>query len=411
MKSRFENNRVLGLLIILFLLSGSVNAQILVIRDAETRMFAGKYEEALAALRYLKEQEVNLINLDYRIAICELLSPDRKGGDVGAFMTNYADFHHDPFHQFWNGTIYLRYEHFAQATTSFELFLKQIPKEGILDYRFTTTQALAIHYLDFLTRRGGEVISSADSPLNSYFSEISPVILNSKKLAFTSNRGDEQHFQLMVADGGDHGWQAPVALADLPQNVRIVATNDSDKLVLFDSENLILIDLTFTEGVWKQVASEPMPFLSGAGSLYMNKYQTRILLTRLESNGSTGIYESLKLRSTGTWTEPSPLPGLVNTEWDEAFPFLTEDRKQLYFSSNKPGGLGGMDVYVSTFDEVALTWTTPVNLGLPINGFGDEISFHLEGNGLQGSFSSNRPESRGDFDVFFFRNERLAAAK
>ncbi len=88
---------------------------------------------------------------------------------------------------------------------------------------------------------------------------------------------------------------------------------------------------------------------------------------------------------------PYNMPGVVN-----AFPFLTESGDALFFTSNREGGLGGFDLYVSYLSNG--TWTDPQNLGNEINTKGNELSCHVENGDLY--FSSDYHYGVGGYDIF-----------
>jgi hypothetical protein len=91
----------------------------------------------------------------------------------------------------------------------------------------------------------------------------------------------------------------------------------------------------------------------------------------------------------------------VNGTYDEKCPYVF--RKIMVFTSNRPGGYGGYDLYYSIFRKG--NWSSPVNLGPRINTSSDEyrpvIGYHPEFNNLFLIFSSNRPGGKGGFDLYF----------
>jgi len=78
--------------------------------------------------------------------------------------------------------------------------------------------------------------------------------------------------------------------------------------------------------------------------------------------------------SGSSWSTPAPVPGHVNTIYYEAKPFVTADGKKLYFESERPGGMGNDDIWVSTWDSVNNEWGVPVNLGPPVNNSNENSS-------------------------------------
>lgn len=90
--------------------------------------------------------------------------------------------------------------------------------------------------------------------------------------------------------------------------------------------------------------------------------------------GVDDIYVSLKVD--GKWTEPRNLGGIINTQFQELSPSLSEDKKTLYFSSNGKKGNGSFDVFAATrLDESWTNWSTPENLGSQVNSEGRELYY------------------------------------
>ena len=100
--------------------------------------------------------------------------------------------------------------------------------------------------------------------------------------------------------------------------------------------------------------------------------------------------------STGGWSKPKPLPGLVNTPYTEESPFLHPDGKTLYFSSDGHPGLGGLDVFASRLQKDG-TWGEPENLGPGINSFGKDNSLIVMPRGGIAMFATSREDNQLDF--------------
>ena len=102
----------------------------------------------------------------------------------------------------------------------------------------------------------------------------------------------------------------------------------------------------------------------------------------------------------GSWGNPINLGSVINTPGNERSPFLHTDSKTLYFSSSGHPGLGGFDIFYSKLDENN-RWTTPVNIGYPINSENDEVDFFVSLDGKTGYFSSNNIENK-DWNIYEF---------
>ena len=90
------------------------------------------------------------------------------------------------------------------------------------------------------------------------------------------------------------------------------------------------------------------------------------------------------------WSEPVRLPNTVNSQHNEYEPFITHDGLQLYFNSDRPGGLGGFDLYVCSRDSLEDEWGTAVNLGESVNSPADDEGAHVTPDGLSMYLNSNR---------------------
>jgi outer membrane protein OmpA-like peptidoglycan-associated protein len=99
------------------------------------------------------------------------------------------------------------------------------------------------------------------------------------------------------------------------------------------------------------------------------------------------------------WTVPRNLGSDINTPGNEIFPFIHSDGT-LYFASNGHEGLGGLDILISRKNENG--WERPVAFGYPINSRSDDFSFVMNEAKTSGYFSSNRPGGKGGDDVYQF---------
>lgn len=139
--------------------------------------------------------------------------------------------------------------------------------------------------------------------------------------------------------------------------------------------------------------SEKQPSISPDGrTLYF-------VSNRPEGFGKFDIWKS-ELKPDGTWGSPSNLGSVINTDESEQSPFIHFDNKTLYFSSSGHMGMGGQDIFVSRLDSMG-NWTTPINLGYPINTHGDEDGLIVNARGNNAYYSSDINPERGR-DIFTF---------
>lgn len=103
----------------------------------------------------------------------------------------------------------------------------------------------------------------------------------------------------------------------------------------------------------------------------------------------------------GKFTTAVKLSTVINSPYREESVFIHPDNQTLYFSSEGWPGMGGLDIFVSKRLPTG-EWGTPVNLGYPINTFGDENSLLVDPNGKLAYFSSDRKGGEGSLDIYQF---------
>jgi outer membrane protein OmpA-like peptidoglycan-associated protein len=106
------------------------------------------------------------------------------------------------------------------------------------------------------------------------------------------------------------------------------------------------------------------------------------------------------------WSEPQNLGNTVNTEFWESSPALSPDKRVLYFSSNRPGGYGGRDLYMSVRQPNG-RWSQAVNMGPSINSAGDELAPFIHADNQTLFYTSDGLPGYGNSDLFVLRkNEK-----
>jgi outer membrane protein OmpA-like peptidoglycan-associated protein len=126
--------------------------------------------------------------------------------------------------------------------------------------------------------------------------------------------------------------------------------------------------------------------------------------------GGTDIWMA-KFGNSG-WEQPQNLGADINTSKDEQFPFIHSDNTTMYFSSEGHPGMGKSDLFVTHLRPDG-TWVTPKNLGYPINTTGYDWNMVVSRDGTTAYYSSdNMPDGKGGLDIYTFQlPEELQAQK
>lgn len=103
----------------------------------------------------------------------------------------------------------------------------------------------------------------------------------------------------------------------------------------------------------------------------------------------------------GDWSAPKNIGAPINTRKDEKTPFIHSDSKTLYFASDGQAGLGGFDIFYAKAANDTL-WNEPQNIGYPINTKEEDLGLFVSLDGKTGYFASTKFRSHGGWDVFQF---------
>ncbi|MEQ8581919.1 MAG: hypothetical protein RIC30_16745 [Marinoscillum sp.] len=372
-------------------------SEVKIYQDADAYMRQEEYDLAVDAFQYISD----LPDVKYKSTISALLSKKYRYRSIDAYLEFEAEKDKDPLYYYWLGKIYLRRNILSIASENLNQFLKMSEGMNKLD----SYRQEAQFKLQFVNAaETAYAVTPIESPINSNFAEMSGVLFEDEtKLLFASDRLVEGKFDIYLTEKGPYGWNAPKVISQSPV--------DADHLNLlyvrgtfmyYDQQTNQLHEMEIGANDWKALSKVETLDLAQVQHIYMNKYKTRLIFSKLTVDNGMEIFESLKLRSTGDWMAPVLISPQISSRYNEDYPYLTDDNKRLYFTSDRPGGLGKRDIYYSDFDEVKNVWGPPINAGIPINTVDDDFDFRLSSND-EAVFSSDRIESTGDYDLFVLK--------
>lgn len=255
-------------------------------------------------------------------------------------------------------------------------------------------------------------IENGGDSINSAFSEYYPTMtIDGKQLIITRRtRGsaDEDFFSSVLYEGK---WRKAIPLSGkINTNYKEGAqqiTPDGNWMVFSAKdypEGLGSFDIYLsyqTENGWSErvhagavINSE---YWESAPCLSPDKRQLYFASDRPGGFGGTDIYVSTRLAN-GRWSVPQNLGSAVNTSGDESCPFMHADNETLYFNSNGHQGYGGTDLFLSK--KTSQGFTVSQNLGYPLNTIDDEGSLFVTSDAFTGFFASDRADSKGGLDIY-----------
>lgn len=111
------------------------------------------------------------------------------------------------------------------------------------------------------------------------------------------------------------------------------------------------------------------------------------------------------------WSQPERLSDVVNTPYDEDYPYLMPDGKTLFFSSTGHNSMGGFDIFVTTYDSLNEEWLNPINLDFAINTPYDDFMFVTDKDSRYAYFSSDRNSPEEQVCVYKVRIDKRPFAQ
>ena len=156
------------------------------------------------------------------------------------------------------------------------------------------------------------------------------------------------------------------------------------------------------DGSW----SKPVNLGEPVNSWYSEKHPAisadgRMLCFASNRPGGKGEYDLWISEKRGdSWSKPVNMGDSINTPGIEQSPFLHPDQQSLYFSSDGWPGMGMGDIFLSRL-KGDMSWSIPVNMGYPVNTHNEEIGFIVNARGNRAYYASNRRE-RTDTDIYTF---------
>jgi outer membrane protein OmpA-like peptidoglycan-associated protein len=152
-------------------------------------------------------------------------------------------------------------------------------------------------------------------------------------------------------------------------------------------------------GEWTNIQSIPFNKKGYSTAHPSVDEDNKILFFSSNLPGSLGASDIfwVETKSNNTYGQPYNLGSHVNTVYRDNFPYV--DGNILYFSSDRPGGLGGLDIYMVLLDQPN---AVAVNLGEPINSPSDDFGFVIDRKNKRGFFTSDRPGGKGQDDIYYF---------
>jgi outer membrane protein OmpA-like peptidoglycan-associated protein/tetratricopeptide (TPR) repeat protein len=385
-----------------------------------------RYEEFQQALPYVQEllkEDANSAYYNFWMGKCLYIT--YKKNQALPFFEKVEKVNPDIDREFyyWYG-LTLHYNlYFDRAIESYRKDLERY-EPGSPEYVWVNNRISQCLYAKKLAKKADAEqvkIENMGDRINTEFSEHSPVIsANDSVLVYTARRpeclgADPKTFfydeDIYVSHKKNGEWAEGTNIGR-PVNATghdatISLTADGQTLYIYRHKKaggLYVTDYDDNEQKWHEPRAVEKPLNSKyyEASICQSADSSLMFFTS-DRPGGFGGRDIYYVQKTGKnkWSEPKNLGSNINTPFDEDAPYFHPDGKTLYYSSNGPASMGGFDIFVtelSTEDQTG--WLSPLNMGAPVNTPDDDIYFVLAQDGRSGYYASGMEGGYGEKDIY-----------
>ncbi len=386
------------------------------LKTANNYFNVGNYRDAMPIYKYL-DSIIDNTNTRYRLGVCYMNSmfgkekaikifeslKDSSDSDIPVDMLRYL------------GDVYHYKYRFDEAIEKYNEYIAQTAKDiksaDINKINYCKNMIAVCNNAKEITQKSFKVETSiVGHHINTADADYYPLINADETLLLfmRANEKNIHHPQIMMAEMGTDEWNEPVELQiesdDIKNKDVLLAGLSADGETVFlsigTSNNRDLYTATIKgrsicelKKLNKEINSA---YNEDAASLTPDGTKLYFTSDRPGGYGGYDIYVS-KQNKKGEWDTPVNLGPTINTHFDERAPFIHPDCKTLYFSSSGHKTIGKRDIFISK--QKGNNWTEPENLGFT-NTTDDDYSVVVAANGQYGYYASTREKSR--LDIFRF---------
>ncbi|HZK61355.1 MAG TPA: tetratricopeptide repeat protein, partial [Anaerovoracaceae bacterium] len=387
--------------------------------DAESWILFEDYKEALPLYQQLLRIYPDNSNFKYRIGQCYINTPGEKEKAIiyledavksinpkykeGKFRESGAPY--DALYYLANA--YRINNQLDKALATYDLFRKNLDPK-VYDTAVVNLQMQSCRNAKELMsipryvkeKNLGSIINESNSEFNPVISDNEDLLVFSKSWPF--------YDAILYSTRVDGHWSVPQNMNELLKVDKDLfptsLSTDGNELYLYRSADYdgMIYTTRFENGSWSPL----IKLNDNINTKYWESHATishdnkKLYFTsnRKGTIGGLDIYISER-DNAGDWGPAVNLGPVINTPYNEESPFLTRDDKTLFFSSRGHFNMGGYDIFYSTLLANG-EWSVPLNVGYPLNSTDDDLFFKPLNEGYEGYFAKEGPDGFGKQDIY-----------
>lgn len=399
--------------------------------DARLLMSMNKFDDALNLLKKWEEKYPENANLIYNIGVCLFNSQDKLSSEpyfdkasknvTLSYVDNYQTTEAPIDVYIYLAEVYHLKYNFDKAIDYYNLFIEKSDNHVMIDsvkwIRQKSYTAQALINVPAVVK-----VDNLGQSINTKYPEYSPVFdFKDSILYFTSRREgttggqiapdgkyyEDIYFSKLEKNGDQSQWleakRIPGKINTKYHEATVSLSYDSKMLFVYRSDKGNG-DIYYSEinnnGEWSILQEFPVinsPYRETHASLSPDGKTLYFTSNRPGGYGGLDIWKT-ELGENG-WLEPENLGPTINTKYNEEAPFILPDGVTLYFSSQGHDNMGGYDIFFTNLTEDGF-WNSPTNMGYPINSPDNDVFYYPSPDEKYAFFSSADIKGYGDQDLY-----------
>lgn len=410
--------RILFFVSLFIFFTGTLSAQA-DLNTADRYFKLRSYDKALPIYAEVVKQGIDDPMVHYRLALCyseaDATEDKLKAIPLYEFVLSSGMAQFRDQINYSLGELYLWDGQLNKAETTLKEFRKTIKADQKLIKKIDATLQMVVNARKQMDQPREVTVRNLTSTINSNLTEYNPVVsADQGVMAFTklkpndgkTRTADKFIEEIYFTTNNSGAWTDPV-LIDIASEYNVGTAGisaDGQHMIIFiggpeGTGDLYQIDKRGDS--W----TKPAPlgptinskYLETTGSVTPDGKTIYFASNRPQGLGGMDIYVAHK-NDKGEWGPAENLGPTVNTAANEDAPFIHPDKWTLFFTSDGEASMGGRDIFLTRlFND---SWTTPENLGYPINTTLDDNYFTLSADGRLGFFASDRKGGHGGQDIY-----------
>jgi hypothetical protein len=419
------------------ILSGQINLDL---KDSETKNWSVADRQKLSvADKYFSNQEFlfarqtydslykkhkSNVYIGYLLGSCSIYDPRFQVNSeslikaAASIKSKLIDY------DYYLGRAYLVNDKYSDAIAQFESY-KLNPLDN--DTKVEVDRQINICKSAMTLDKKGVVakITNIGAPINTSGSEYTPVFPSNESFMVFTYRGEKSmggkqilpnkmdekngiYFEdIMISHKNENNnWTEPVPINSINTNGHdavVHISHDGQKLFIYRNVGVGSGDIYMSKldganwNVPEKIKGINSNFWEGSVCLFPDEKTICFSSERQGGIGGRDLYYA-KLQPDGSWGDVKNFGPEINTKFDEDAPFIHSDGKTLFFSSNGHNTIGGYDIFRSELKNGY--WSTPYNVGKPVNTPQDDKFYIVSSDGQRGYYSSEKKDGFGQQDIY-----------